>query len=172
MKTKYKKKKIKYFFHSMDKIFENKNLLNNQNYILSKNKKKKIVRAAYNKIVNKKNSPTVYSIKKVFSRKNYDKKLNKWNIWYINNQDIKWFNMELYMYLFLWFFSIILLLWINSSYDYKSIKTEIWIYILVLPIHFISAWIHYFKNKNLVKKFIIIKNKIKSDKFYLKKYKK
>lgn len=146
-------------------LLNNQNFNNNQNYIISKNKKWKAIQYAFHwTLDNKKNK--VYCIKKIFNDKNYILNMETNDIWYIDKMCISWFNMELYLFLGMWLFLTLWLLnsWLPETHDK-------WI-VLFTPIVLILLWLSiYFKNKKVKEKYIIFKTYISSDKIYLKRYK-
>ncbi len=172
---------------NIEQLLKNKNFRNNQNYIISKKKKKKAIQYAYIK------------------NKNYYNVYNNWNnrltrklyigeIWYIK----KWFNYKynfnfffLFIFPLLFFIIIINIIinwWILTKTTIVWWKTttetiildnltiferlnEMWMFFLLPLIFIIIQLFLYYYNKRFYKNHLVFMNKINSNNIYLYRYK-
>jgi len=148
----------------LDKLVENKNFKNNQNYILSKNTKKNIIKYAFHWIIDN-NKKKAYCIKKIYNNKNYIKKLEINQIWYIDKNCISGFYLDLLLFFWMWIFFILWLLrsWIPNANDK-------WIVISTPIILILAGLFTYFKARYIEWKYFIFKDWINSNKTFLERY--
>ena len=148
----------------LEKLLENNNFRNNQNYILPNKIKKNIIKYAFSWVINN-NNIVVYCIKKIYDNKNYIKKMEINQIWYIDRECISNFNLDL---LFSFLILVLSIMWLLTSWIPDT--SEEWVIIWSSIFFILVILASYFKNRNIKWRYFIFKDLINSNKVFLKRY--